>query len=49
MFKHGNMHQGIYVDADRDFCAFVFSNTPNERSDKAPGFMRAVAKKVAGK
>ncbi|ANQ50041.1 beta-lactamase family protein [Flammeovirga sp. MY04] len=47
MFKHGNMHQGIYVDADRDFCAFVFSNTPNERSDKAPGFMRAVAKKVA--
>ncbi|MBD0402349.1 serine hydrolase [Flammeovirga sp. EKP202] len=49
MFKHGNMHQGIYVDADRDFVAFVFSNTPNERSDRNPGFMRAVAKKVAGK
>ncbi|WP_158281547.1 serine hydrolase domain-containing protein [Sediminitomix flava] len=49
MFKHGNMHQGIYVDADRDFCAFVFSTCPNERSDKAPGFMRAVAKKVADK
>ncbi|GJM64550.1 serine hydrolase domain-containing protein [Persicobacter diffluens] len=49
MFKHGNMHQGIYVDADRDFCAFVFATSPNERSDKMPGFMRAVAKRVAGK
>ncbi|RKF18681.1 class A beta-lactamase-related serine hydrolase [Alginatibacterium sediminis] len=49
MFKHGNMHQGIYTDPERDFAAFVFSTSPNERSDKMPGYMRAVAKKVAGK
>ncbi|WP_156152238.1 serine hydrolase [Flammeovirga sp. OC4] len=49
MFKHGNMHQGIYVDPERDFCAFVFSLCPNERTDHNPGYMRAVAKKLAGK
>ncbi|PRY20220.1 CubicO group peptidase (beta-lactamase class C family) [Aliiruegeria haliotis] len=48
MFKHGNMHQGIYVDPARDFCAMTFSTTPNDRPDYTPGYLRAAAKLLAG-
>ncbi|PRY19766.1 CubicO group peptidase (beta-lactamase class C family) [Aliiruegeria haliotis] len=48
MFKHGNMHQGIYADPERDFCAMTFSTTPNERPDYTPGYLRAAAKLLAG-
>ena len=49
MFKHGNMHQGIYVDPERDFCAMYFSTCPNDRPDYMPGFCRQAAKNLAGK
>jgi CubicO group peptidase (beta-lactamase class C family) len=48
MFKHGNMHQGIYVDPDIDFCAIYFSTSPNNRPDFSPGYLRAVAKMLRG-
>ena len=37
MFKHGNMHQGIYADPGRDFSAIYFSTSPNDRPDFGPG------------
>ncbi|PWJ38573.1 serine hydrolase domain-containing protein [Sediminitomix flava] len=49
MFKHGNMHQGIYVDPARDFVAMAFATCPNDRDDYTPGFMREAAKICAGK
>ncbi len=53
MFKHGNMGQGIYVDPKRDFCGIYFGLAPNPDSisgiDHSPGFLRAAAKKLAGK
>ena len=49
MFKHGNMHQGIYVDPNRDFCAIYFSSCPNDRPDYSPGYLREAAKVLAGK
>ena len=48
MFKHGNMHQGIYADPARDFCGMIFSTTPNERPDYTPGYLREAAKRLAG-
>ncbi|HHF2997141.1 TPA: serine hydrolase domain-containing protein [Vibrio diabolicus] len=49
MFKHGNMHQGIYVDPARDFVAIVFATSPNDRDDHAPGYLREAAKQLSGK
>ena len=53
MFKHGNMGQGIYVDPNRDFCGIYFGLAPNQDEisgiDHSPGFLRAAAKKLAGK
>ena len=49
MFKHGNMHQGIYVDPGLDFCAIYFSTSPNNRPDFTPGYLRAVAKMLKEK
>ena len=48
MFKHGNMHQGIYSDPGRDFCGMIFSTTPNDRPDYTPGYLREAAKRLAG-
>ncbi|MDE0588315.1 serine hydrolase [Halocynthiibacter sp. C4] len=48
MFKHGNMHQGIYSDPARDFCGMIFSTTPNDQPDYTPGYLRAAAKMLAG-
>lgn len=48
MFKHGNMHQGIYADPARDFCGMIFSTTPNEMPDYTPGYLREAAKRLAG-
>ncbi|CAB9509742.1 Betalactamase [Seminavis robusta] len=53
MFKHGNMGQGIYVDPNRDFCACYFGLASNDETvtgpDMMPGYLRAAAKKLAGK
>ncbi|WP_204115711.1 serine hydrolase domain-containing protein [Shimia biformata] len=48
MFKHGNMHQGIYADPARDFCGMIFSTSPNEMPDYTPGYLREAAKRLAG-
>jgi CubicO group peptidase (beta-lactamase class C family) len=53
MFKHGNMGQGIYVDPARDFCGQYFGLATNDEKvagiDHSPGYLRAAAKKLAGK
>jgi CubicO group peptidase (beta-lactamase class C family) len=51
MYKHGNMGQGIYIDPERDFVAVYFSTTPYVPpygEIKAPAYLRAAAKKLAG-
>ena len=53
MFKHGNMGQGIYVDPARDFCGMYFGLATNDEKvagiDHSPGYLRAAAKRLAGK
>ena len=52
MYKHGNLGQGIYIDPERDFVGVYFSTTPYVPpfgEIKAPAFMRAAAKMLAGK
>ena len=52
MYKHGNTGQGIYIDPERDFVAVYFSATPYVPpygEIKAPAYMRAAAKILAGK
>ena len=51
MYKHGNLGQGIYIDPERDFVGVYFSITPYTGpygEIKAPAYMRAAAKKMAG-
>jgi hypothetical protein len=52
MYKHGNLRQGIYVDAERGFVGVYFSTTPYVPpfgEIKAPAYIMAVAKMLAGK
>lgn len=53
MFKHGNMGQGIYVDPARDFCGIYFGLASNDEKvtgiDHSPGYLRAAAKRLAGR
>ncbi|WP_060587100.1 serine hydrolase domain-containing protein [Aeromonas schubertii] len=49
--KSGNLNQMIYMDPKRDFAAIVFSSLPYHSGYgefKAPAFMRAAAKQLAG-
>jgi len=50
MFKHGNLFQGIYVDPKRDVLGVFYSTTPmTAGNDLLPGYIRQVAKNLAGK
>ena len=48
MHKHGNLFQGLYVDPARDFSGVWFSTSPVFKGDIIPGFMRVIAKQLAG-
>ena len=50
MFKHGNLYQGIYVDPMRDVVGVFYSTSPvTGDTDLLPGYIRQVAKNLAGK
>jgi len=52
MAKSGNLGQFIYVDPTRDFVGVVFSTNPYHSGygeNRAPAYMRAAAKMLAGK
>ncbi len=50
MFKHGNLFQGIYLDPMRDVIGVFYSTTPMTLgNDLLPGYIRQVAKNLAGK
>ena len=51
LYKGGNMGQCLYIDPERDFVGVAFSTNPYippHGENKAPAFMRAAAKMLAG-